>query len=194
MPGKVFLSCGQKPPREKKVAKQIKKLLKDKFNLDCYVAINIQGLNDIMKITGELKSSDYYLFVDFFRKGEKFPCSLFTHQELALAHHLRFEDIIAFKENGVPSEGFIKYVQANPEPFKTDGELLEKIEIFVKERKWNKDYSRNLIIDHIERVGPFQYGDQTGSYLEYIWHAYILNRRPDVAAVDSACVLDWVSF
>jgi hypothetical protein len=194
MPGKVFLSCGQRPPREKKVAQQIKKLLEDKFDLDCYVAINIQGLNDIMKITDELKSSDYYLFVDFFRKGEYFLCYLFTHQEFVLAHHLGFKDMIAFKENGVPSEGFIKYVQANPEPFKTDEELLKKIEIFVRERKWNKDYSRNLIVDHIERVGPIQYGDQTGSYLEHVWHAYILNRRPDVAAVDSVCILDSIEF
>ena len=46
-----------------------KKMMKNKFDLDCYVAINIQGLKDIMRITDELKSSDYYLFIDFYRNN-----------------------------------------------------------------------------------------------------------------------------
>lgn len=133
MPGKVFLSCGQKTKREKEVAEKVRTLLKKEFELDCYVAIEIQGFNDIMKITDELKSSDYFLFIDFHRKNkDELPLSLFTHQEFALAHHLRFKELIAFRETGVPEVGFIKYVQSNPEPFGNDLELLENVKKFVK--------------------------------------------------------------
>jgi hypothetical protein len=194
MPGKVFISCGQRPPREKNIAEKIGKLLKEKFDLDYYLAFKIQGLNDIMKITEELKSSDYYLFIDFQRKGKKeLPCSLFTHQELALAHHVGFKDIIAFQEVGAPLEGFLRYVQANPETFKDEKELLKKVEREVADRKWTKDYSRNLVVTEINRVGPTTYADHTGSHYEYIWHARIDNHRPDAAAVNTVCILDNVT-
>ena len=191
MSGKVFVSCGQRPPREKKIADKVGKLLKSRFGLESYLAFAIQGLNDIMKITEELKSSDYYLFIDFARKDEHdLPCSLFTHQELALAHHLGFSEIIAFQEKDVPLEGFLKYVQANPESFTSEEELLDKVEKLVKDRKWSKDYSRNLVVPDIRQVGPIQYGDHTGTYFGYVWHARIENRRPDVAAVNTVCILD----
>jgi len=193
MPGKVFISCGQRPPREKNIAEKVGKLLKEKFDLDYYLAFKIQGLNDIMKITEELKSSDYYLFIDFQRKAKKeLPCSLFTHQELALAHHVGFKDIIAFQEVGAPLEGFLRYVQANPETFKDEKELLEKVEKEVADRKWTKDYSRNLVVTRINRAGPTPYSDHTGSHYEYIWHARVENRRPDAAAISAVCILDYV--
>jgi hypothetical protein len=87
--GRVFISCGQRQQREKGIANQIKDLLRKKFQLDSYVAVSVQGFNDVMRITDELKRSDYYLFIDFVRKDAgDLPVSLFTHQELALAHHL----------------------------------------------------------------------------------------------------------
>ena len=93
--GKVFISCGQAEPNERAAAASVRDLLKKEFNLDSYLAIYVQNLDDIMIITNELRSSDYFLFVDFNR------CSLFTHQELALAHHLRFGgNIIALRQKG----------------------------------------------------------------------------------------------
>ncbi len=197
MSGKVFISCGQRPPREKSTADKVGELLKQKFNLDYYLAFKIQGLDDIMKITEELKTSDYYLFIDFRRRDKKkdLPCSLFTHQELALAHHLGFKEIIAFQEKGAPSEGFLKYILANPEPFKNEDELLRKIEELVDERKWTRNYSRNLIVQIFPNPkNPWQYADRTGSSSDYIWHANIENRRPDVAAVNTVCILDYIEF
>jgi hypothetical protein len=191
MVGRVFISCGQRPGREKSVANEIGKLLREKFDLDSYIAIKVQGLNDIMKITQELRASDFYLFVDFLRpekNGTHF--SLFTHQELALAYNLGFKEMIALKEEGTPTEGFLRYIQSNPEPFSNDNELLEKIERLVKERKWNKDYSRNLVLENIELVGPLDYADQTGRFTDCVWLAKIRNRRSDAAAIDTACILD----
>lgn len=195
MSGKVFISCGQRPPRERNIAIKVGEMLKKEFNLDYYLAFKIQGLDDIMKITEELKSSDYYLFIDFIRRDKNdLPCSLFTHQELALAYHLQFKEMIAFQEEGAPLEGFLKYVLSNPEPFSNETELLEKVMQLVKERGWSKDYSRNLIIDSIEIVGPILYQDQTGKQFEYVWQARIENHRLDLAALNSICMLDYVVY
>jgi hypothetical protein len=207
MVGRVFISCGQGSPRERKIAEKIRELLedKDKFNLKGYLAFKIQGLNDIMNITEELRASDYYLFIDFHRKKkfieflrrkESLPCSLFTHQELALAQHLEFKEIIAFRERGAPLEGFLRYLQANPETFKDEKDLLNKVEKAVRQRGWNKNYSRNLILAGIEVVPKtpadvLTYSDHhNAQHREYIWHAKIENRRPDAAAFNTICILE----
>ena len=68
MAGKVFISCGQRPGRERDTAEKVARILEDEFDLSSYLAFKIQGLEDIMTITKELRSSDYYLFIDFQRK------------------------------------------------------------------------------------------------------------------------------
>jgi hypothetical protein len=109
--GKVFISSGMHLTKERDAVAAIAKLLKTNFNLKPYVAINVQSLGDIMHITEELRSSDYYLFIDFKRD------SLFSHQELALAHNLGFgSDVIALAEKGTKLRGFLRYVQSNGLP------------------------------------------------------------------------------
>jgi len=192
MAGKVFISCGQRG-HERDVAQQIEKLLRDEFHLRTYLAFKTQSLEDIMTITEELKSSDYYLFVDFVREvrdHKDLACSLFTHQELALAHHLEFKDnMIALQQEGAPLEGFLKYVLSNPERFKTDADLLTKIKALVGDRHWSPDFSRNLVFAELQPGGPLVYGDHTGSHTMKVWNAKIENRRPDEAAVRTVCIL-----
>jgi hypothetical protein len=192
MPGKIFISCGQRPPTERKIAIAIRDLLEQEFSLTPYLAFRIQSLDDIMTITKELRSSDYYLFIDFCRdpkKPEDLPISLFTHQELALAHHLGFQNIIALQQEGAPLEGFLRYLLSNPETFSSEKELLEKTRRLVKERGWSRSYSRNLVVEQIGFTGPLEYRDHTGTYLENVWQVRVRNHRPDVAAVGSVCLL-----
>lgn len=105
MAGKVFISCGQRPPDETTIAHRIRDILKDKFDLDSYLAFKVQSFDDVMQITKELSVCDYYLFIDFRREklGWRGKCrgSLFTHQELAIARHLGFSEIIALQQDGV---------------------------------------------------------------------------------------------
>jgi hypothetical protein len=148
-----------------------------------------------MTITKELRSSDYYLFIDFQRetKGEnELSCSLFTHQELALAHHLGFQEMIAFQQEGAPFEGFIKYVLSNPEHFANEDDLLHKIRELVKQRQWNPSYSRNLVISNEGFTPPLSYADHTGSTIQRVYQVKVENRRPDVAAVGAICILDYI--
>jgi hypothetical protein len=71
--GKVFVSCGQKEEEEREAADRVCELLKNEFKLTPYVAIRVQSLDDIMIITKELRSSDYFLFIDFNRYSELRP-------------------------------------------------------------------------------------------------------------------------
>jgi hypothetical protein len=195
MAGKVFLSCGQSSQSEKDIALQIKKTLEQEHGLNCYIAFKVQSLSDIMIITEELKSSDYYIFVDFIRKTNKptdIPISLFTHQELALAHHVGFGNIIAFQQEGAPLEGFIKYVLSNPEKFNSKDDLINKIKVLVKERGWTSEFSRNLIVEDNGFVGPLPYGDHTGTNWERVYQVKISNWRPDIAAIRTVCILDFI--
>lgn len=207
MAGRVFISCGQRPPDERRVAEEIAKILKDEFDLTPYLAFKIQSLNDIMTITKELRKSDYYLFIDFLRKSKNLlfnllkrtnnpqdlPCSLFTHQELALAHHLGFENIIALQQRGTPLEGFLRYVLSNPEPFDDEKDLFHKVRRLVKDRGWTKDYSRNLVIEEIGFTDvPWYYTDHTGTSYDLVWQLKVENRRPDVAAVGTVCILNYI--
>jgi hypothetical protein len=197
MPGKVFISCGQRAPRETKVAEAVGRLLYEKFHLKPYLAFRIQSLGDIMAITNELRSSDYYLLLDFKRRQkepEDLPCSLFTHQELALAHHLGFrEQIIALQQKGAPVEGFLRYVQSNPTAFTTTSDLLKKFNILIEEKGWNANYSRNLVVAGLTKSDPFPYEDHTGGSKNIAWTAKIENRRPDVAAVEVVCILSTIN-
>lgn len=189
MAGKVFVSCGQ-AHSERTAAAAVGQVLRDEFALTPYIAVGVQSLGDIMAITSELRSSDYYLFIDFARPDSHVPVSLFTHQELALAHHLGFrEQVIALKQRGTPLEGFLKYVQANAEEFHTVDDLVAAVRRLVQANGWHPTYSRNLVATSIQSV-TCAYGDHTGSALENVWQVRIENRRPDVAAVSAVCILD----
>ena len=188
MTGKVFISCGMGSPEEREAALRVKDLLKTKFSLAPYVAITVQSLDDIMTITKELRSSDYYLFIDFKRH------STFTHQELALAHHLDFgSQIIALRQKGRGArrpQGFLRYVLSNPASFDTTDDLLAQVENLVRAKCWRRDYSRNLVLNaSLETSGEVDYGDHTGPSRHESWRARIQNKRPDVAAFGTICIL-----
>ncbi len=197
MPGRVFISCGQRPGKERSVAKKVADLLQSEFGLTTYLAFRIQSLDDIMTITKELSASDYYLFIDFCRdpsSRDDLACSLFTHQELALAHHLGFHrNMIALQEANAPLEGFLKYVLGNPRSFTTEAELLDIVKEEVAARGWSADFSRNLVVVDMKHV-DCQYGDHTGQAQWRVWQVYLENRRPDLAAVDTVCILDEIKY
>ena len=67
--------------RKRKIAAKIASILETDFGLQSYLAFRIQSFEDIMTITKELESSDYYLFIDFRRDRntpQEFEYSLFS--------------------------------------------------------------------------------------------------------------------
>lgn len=197
MPGKIFISCGQGNDEERQVASQIKTWLVGK-GYNPYVAIETQSIQDVnTSIIGNLKASDYYIFIDLAREqigvnngSPIFRGSLFTNQELAVAYVLEFEEVLYFKQDNVKIEGIGNYLLFNAIPFqsKTDVPLL--LEKAVAQKGWDPLYSRHLTLGQPRYAGAWQYGDHAGVYSDHIWHLLIKNLRYESAAFDTVVRLN----
>lgn len=212
MPGKVFISCGMASEEERGIARDVETLLESEFGLDPHVEIDHQNLDEVTASINELRSSDYYIFIDLYRDdGRSFiskllgwgrrrlPISLFSHQELALAWEYGFNDkIIAFRDErfageNISREGLLAYLGVNARTFSNRADLLRQLKETLLERNWSSTYSRHLVPTTVQRITPpAQYTDHMGSSTEVIWHAEIENRRNDTAAVDAVCILDGI--
>ena len=197
MPSKIFISCGQGNDEERQIASQIKTWLIGQ-GYDPYVAIETQSIQDVnTSIIGNLKTSDYYIFIDFAREqiGMKngspiFRGSLFTNQELSVAYMLEFEEVLYLQQDNVKLEGIGKYLLSNAIPFKSKSDVLSLVEKAIIQKGWAPSYSRHLSLGSPTYAGAWSYGDHTGSYSDHIWHLPIKNLRYDIAAFDTVVRLN----
>ncbi|MCX6309918.1 MAG: hypothetical protein NTY32_14240 [Bacteroidia bacterium] len=192
MSGKIFISCGQGNDEERQVASQIKTWLVSQ-GYDPYVAIETQSIQDVnTSIIGNLKKSDYYIFIDFAREqiGTKFRGSLFTNQELAVAYDLGFEEVLFLQQDNVKLEGIGKYLLSNAIPFKSKSDVPSLVKKAIVKKGWNPSYSRHLSLGLPLYAGAYPYGDHTGVSLDHIWHLPIKNLRFDTAAFDTVARLN----
>jgi len=190
---KVFISCGQSSPSERLVAKDIHKWFSEN-GYNPYVAVETQNLSDVNSgIIKELRSSDYYVFIDFKRgdlKDGKYRGSLFTNQELAIAHTLGFEEAIFLKNSEVMLEGISQYMTANAVHFNNENEVIGKLEELVAKHEWKNTYSRHLVLGSLDLSGPCSYKDHTGQTACKILTAKIMNKRSDIAAYNTVVRLE----
>jgi hypothetical protein len=172
---RVFISCGQRKDAdletitaenltlatpELEIAKKIFEELRN-LGYDPYLALEQQTLQGVKEaIFEKLKSTEYFLFIDFKREGlfkygtinfdsGESRGSLFSNQELAIAAFQDFE-ILAFQEEGVKGkDGLLGFIQANCKVFSDRRKLPELVMAEVRE-KWRSDW-RNEI--ELERGG-----------------------------------------
>ena len=199
MPAKVFISCGQGSLEERKVAQQLGDWFKSKcFNP--YVAIEVQSILDLNAgIIGELKTSDYYLFVNFRREivtsnaGNQFyRGSLYTNQELAIAYALGFDHMLLVNQKSSEKEGVFKFIVTNIPEFDAHADVLQLVQNAVQKAGWQHDYTRQLAAANLRLADPVHYvGDSTPRDIRTL-HVDIQNRRPDLGAV--GCVARLVRF
>jgi len=190
MPAKVFISCGQASPVEKQVADTLAKWFSSK-GFSPYIAIQVQSILDLNAgIIGNLKTSDYYLFVNFRREHlNRFPRgewrgSLFTNQELAIAYALGFEHMLMINQIGVRREGVFKFMVSNVPEFATPNDVLSRVQSAVQTAGWDPSYTRQLdVAGHYFTPKPFQYKDHTGSRSVRVLHLRVQNSRTDIGAV-----------
>ncbi len=184
MAARVFISCGQRDG-ERDVAQAVARWLLSK-GFRPFVALEAQSIQDVnTHIIGQLRRSDYYIFIDFRRdrlsgadEGQ-FRGSLFSHQELAIAYAMGFEHALFFREQGVKLEGMCAYVASNATPFEDRSRLPELIADTVQQRAWNTEYSRNLVVGLLRLTDEvIQYRDLRGRFL----YVDIENHRPEVGA------------
>jgi len=192
MPAKVFISCGQSSEEEIRTAKELEEWFKGK-GYQPYVAKQAQSIYDVNRaIIEELESADYYVFIDFKREqlnSGKYGGSLFTHQELALAYYLGFDNVILLQQEGVVLEGFLKYVLGNSVPFRSHEDAVSRVKEEVPKR-WSPDFSRRRLPALGEKPEePGIYQDHTGIWLRYWRGLHIHNKSKTRSASNVIAVL-----
>ena len=184
MGARVFISCGQRAG-EREIAQVVAQWFSSR-GFRPYVALEAQSIQDVNAgIIGELRRSDYYVFIDFRRElldGTEQPAhrgSLFSHQELAIAYTMDFEHAVFFRESGVRLEGVAAYTASNSTAFEDRSRVPDLVAEAVQRRGWHAGYSRNLVAGPLRMPDEhIQYRDLRGRFL----YADIQNRRPDVGA------------
>jgi hypothetical protein len=188
MPGRVFISCGQHFKKERTAASQLQDWFKEQ-GYQPYVAIKAQSIQDVNSgIIGELKNSDYYVFIDFRREqlrtrgSKQWRGSLFTNQELAIAYLLGFEKVLFLKHKDLPLEGLLRYMASNAIKFSSTSEIANLVQKAVLEKGWHPSYTRHLAATDISWSHDIiAYGNLTGKFL----YANIENRRNDLGALSA---------
>jgi hypothetical protein len=195
---KVFISCGQGNATENRIASELEVLFKGR-DFNPYVAARVQRLGDLPRaIIDELVGSDYFVFVDFRREalwdvGLRIPRfkgyrgSLYSHQELALAHYLEFgENVVALQQRRVCREGFLQHMQVNAQLFDRPHEVPALVGAQVDAKGWRSDFSRHLVPEIGNRPGVSYWQDHStpSAVRRYVWGVRVHNRRRDRAALN----------
>jgi hypothetical protein len=163
------------------------------LGFDPYVAAQVQSILDLNgEIIGELKRSDFFLFIDFRREEVATgQCrgSLFTHQEAAIAYSLGFQKMLFLRQRGVRSEGMLAYIVSNVPCFDRHTDVVQSARQAVFQAGWVSTYSRNLIVSNLRWSRQVNYRDHTGAISVQILHADIENHRPDIGSVGTVARL-----
>ena len=164
-----------------------------------YVATHVQTLQELnSQIIDALKSSDYFLFINLPRetvghkKGDR-PRrgSVYSNQELAVAHAFGFDHMILVNHKDVRKEGVYSFLVVNTPEFESLDEVLSIVKEAVKISRWENTFSRHLQLGNLRLDGSVLYGDHTGTKNLRIAHIDVSNGRPDIAASD--CAAQFVS-
>ena len=147
---RVFLSCGQSTPSERKAAGELARILRDEYGYEVYVAteqVSFEGVKEA--IFPQLAEAEYFLFVDFPR--EKFQSgfcrgSPFSHQELAVAAFLE-TPYIGFRQKSVRREGLSQFLMSNVPEFGSEIELPSLLRSELARRSdWDPAWRKRLKI------------------------------------------------
>ena len=193
MKARVFLSCGQNKDSEEEMSavNSIATSLRDEFGFDVFVATRENFFEGNPTIFECLKQSDYYLFINFERPVEKTNCycSLYTHQELAMAFAYGFDrsNMLLFHKSGMQKDGILAYILANRE-FNGYSDVTEVVIDEVRKKHWSSDYSRKLFVKSVS-INPHvdDWRDKNGTLQirhERMALVEITNRRNDYAAIN----------
>jgi hypothetical protein len=162
----VFVACGQSTEEEKALGVQVKDLLK-RHNIDSFLA---ETANDLESLNSHIfrNLSDCTGFIAILHKRDKgrYDTSVWINQEVGIAAYLRstgreIPSFVLYEESAI-IEGLIKYTIANPPTFKSDEEVLSKIEEWIKRQ--NFAYREKLPeLDIILSEERRQFGSSSGS-------------------------------
>lgn len=144
---RVFISCGQRTEREKSIGYSVDKYFQNR-GFDTYFADRVHSPDALTEnIFRFLRSSEYYIFIDFRResiKNSTFRGSLFVNQELGIATFLQIPGL-GFVEKGVFREGILGFQIWNALDFEDGTQIISQLE--DKTKNWDPNSVNEL---HIE--------------------------------------------
>ncbi len=144
---RVFISCGQRNDREKKIGFEVEDFFKNKGFIT-YFAERVHSPEALTEnIFSNLKASEYFVFIDFKREkldDNNHRGSLFVNQELAIATYLKIPNL-GFHEHGVVREGIANYQIYNTISFKDVNDILDHLK--VETQNWDVNSVNELLID-----------------------------------------------
>jgi hypothetical protein len=185
---KIFLSSGEREG-EMQAVKQIEKMLiAQPYEFDVHVAKNHQSIFEINSgIIGELKNSDYFLFINFLRGklGSEVLGSQYSNQEFAIAYALGFERLLVVNQKGASREGILPYFGCNTDEFDGYQDCRAVVKRAWDRTGWLSGYSRRLRTGAIRFSEPIVYGGLAGTMLSLDIH----NGRSDFAALEATARL-----
>lgn len=191
MAAKVFVSCGLSNPEEVKVAEEVRRWLKSE-GYDPFVALEVPTFAELnTQLIRELKSSEYYLFINFPRgrvkpkKGKRFyRGSVYTNQELAVALAFGFEKhMILLNHRLVRAEGVLDFLVSNTKPFSKTPDILPIIKREIVRAAWSPSFSKQLQVLGCPKDEPVNYGRAVPQIRSLrIAHLVLRNARDDLTA------------
>ena len=142
----IFISCGQRTPKERQLGTAVKNLIDSKPGWKAYFAEYVQSLDALAKnvFDGLRKCSGLIAFLHErglvkLGDGEEwgYRSSVWVNQEIAiLAYRKQFEGIdlpiLVFKEEGIRLEGAMTSLIVNPIPIVSEQDILMKVESWLQ--------------------------------------------------------------
>lgn len=147
MPKTIFISCGQYTEAEKRLGKQISKLVRDLTDCVPFFAEEVHDLNGLdANILGALHNCVGFITVMHPRgetkrsSGSITRASVWIEQEIAIATYIqriekRTLPLIAFKHKSVGREGLRDLIHLNPFEFTEESEILAELPKHLTEWK-----------------------------------------------------------
>jgi len=177
---RVFISCGQRNPREKNIGMEVDRHFKER-GFETYFAEKVHSPEALTEhIFTYLKESEYFVFIDFKREKineKEYRGSLFVNQEIGISTFLKIPSI-GFHEKNVKREGIIKFQIYNSFPFEDGTEIIAKL------RKETSDWDPNSVNElHMsyDPVGNHDrdivLGNHPNRPLTDWWHIEVKNRN-----------------
>lgn len=189
---RVFISCGQNDPELEK-ADRIAAVLWD-LGYCPHVARRSRSPDGLKEaIFRRLRSSEYFLLIDFPRETVSFQGSdasdpeiavrgsLFSHQELAVAIFLDLK-ILPIQHESVGREGMLGVVQGNAAQSTDSSDLSSIVREEIQRTGWRCDWRNELQVEPVpERSGPVVH-PQVGEC--YYFHLNLKNLHYATTATD----------
>jgi hypothetical protein len=176
---RVFLSCGQRTQREKRIGLEVDRFFRDR-GFETYFAEKVHSPEALTEHIFEfLRNSEYFVFIDFKREmisQDDYRGSLFVNQEIGISTFLKIPGL-GFFERGVRREGILAFQIYNAFAFDDGTEIIYRLQ--EETRDWNPDSVNELYLSYNSHDDSknVRLNNYPQTLLTDWWHIEVKNRN-----------------